>query len=181
MRLHKISVKAFQCIDRAEVALGPALNVLYGPNDQGKSSLASAIRAVLLLPHGSSAHERMISWHSGDSPAVTLTFSTLDQRIWRVRKAYGSGSAGSSSLEFSNDGSAFTQDCQARQVDEKLRELLRWGIQKPGGRTGSKGLPESFLTNVLLAEQSEVPDILARGLTDDADLKSTRLNSSHRR
>jgi DNA repair exonuclease SbcCD ATPase subunit len=169
MRLVKVSVNAFQCIEDAEVELGPGLNVLYGPNDLGKSSLASAIRAVLLLPHGSSAHEQLVSWHTGEPPRVALTFCTDEQRYWRVRKSFGSGSAGSSTLEFSKDGASFATDLTGRAVDEKLRELLRWGISKPGGRGGPKGLPESFLTNVLLAEQVDVPKILAQGLTADAD------------
>ena len=104
MRLIKVSVKAFQCIEDAEVEFGSGLNVLFGPNDLGKSSLASAIRAVLLLPHGSAAHEELRSWHSGESPRVALTFCTDEQRYWRVRKSFGSGSAGSSTLECSKGG-----------------------------------------------------------------------------
>ena len=150
MRLNKVTVRAFQCIEHAEVTFGPGLNILYGPNDLGKSSFAAAIRAVLLLPHGSSAHEKLVSWHSGDAPCVSLMFTTEEQRIWRVRKTFGSGSAGSSVLEFSKDGSSFSVEHTGRQVDGKLRELLRWGIKKPGGKGGSKGLPDSFLTNVLL-------------------------------
>lgn len=169
MRLVKLTVNAFQCIEAAEVDFGPGLNVLYGPNDLGKSSLAWAIRAVLLLPHGSSAHEKLLSWHSGDAPRVELTFGTEEQRFQRVRKTFGSGSAGSSALEFSNDGSSFSVEATGREVDAKLRDLLRWGISKPGGRSGSKGLPDSFLTNVLLAEQVDVPNILARGLMEDPD------------
>lgn len=179
MRVVKVSVHAFQCIKDADVDFGPGLNVLYGPNDLGKSSLASAIRAVLLLPHGSSAHEQLLSWHSGEPPRVALTFCTDEQRYWRVRKSFGSGSAGSSALEFSKDGSSFSTDSTGRAVDGKLRELLRWGINQPGGRGGSKGLPESFLTNVLLAEQLDVPKILAQGLTADPDESGReRLNAA---
>jgi len=59
MRLVKLSVQRFQCIESAEVDFGPGLNVLYGPNDLGKSSLAWAIRAALLLPHGATLHEHV--------------------------------------------------------------------------------------------------------------------------
>ena len=70
-------------------------------------------------------------------------------------------------------------DAGGRAVDGKLRELLRWGISKPGGRGGPKGLPESFLTNVLLAEQLDVPKILAQGLTADPDESGReRLNAA---
>lgn len=179
MRLLRVTVDAFQCIEHADVELGPGLNVLYGPNDLGKSSLAAAIRNVLLLPHNSTAHEQLVSWHSGTPPRVSLTFSLEPQRIWRVTKTFGSGSAGSSHLEFSKDGISFTSDKKGREVDGALRELLRWGLSPPGGKGGTKGLPESFLTNVLLAEQSDVPAILARGLTADADESGrARLNAA---
>lgn len=167
MRLVRITVGAFQCIEHAEVDLGPGLNVLYGPNDLGKSSLAAAIRNVLLLPHGSAAHEQLVSWHSGCAPRVALTFSTETQRFWRVTKAFGAGGAGSSSLEFSKDGASFSTETTGRDVDGKIRQLLRWGISPPGGKNTTRGIPDSFLTNVLLAEQTDVPDILARGLTSD--------------
>ena len=52
MRLLRLQVADFGAIERADVALGPGLNVLHGPNDLGKSTLAAALRAVLrgLLP-----------------------------------------------------------------------------------------------------------------------------------
>jgi chromosome segregation ATPase len=167
VRLTRITVDDFQCIEHAEVDLGAGLNVLYGPNDLGKSSLAAAMRNVLLLPHGSSAYERLVSWHSGGAPRVALTFSTEPQRVWRVTKTFGTGGAGSSRLEFSRDGVSFSSDATGREVDGKIRELLRWGISPPGGRNVVRGIPDTFLTNVLLAEQIDVPDILARGLADD--------------
>lgn len=168
MRLLKLSVRAFQCIEHAEVEFGPGLNVLYGPNDHGKSSLASAIRAVLLLQHGSAAYEQFVSWHSTHPPSVSLTLSTDPQRYWRVRKSFGRGSAGSSSLEFSKDGHSFSPEASGRQVDEKLRELLAWGVPAPGGKGGAgAGVPRSFLSNVLLAEQEDVAAVLGRGLTPD--------------
>jgi len=121
VRLVRITVDDFQCIEHAEVDLGAGLNVLYGPNDLGKSSLAAAIRNVLLLPHGSSAYERLVSWQSGGAPRVALTFSTEPQRVWRVTKTFGTGSVGSSRLEFSRDGVSFSTDATGREVDGKIR------------------------------------------------------------
>lgn len=153
MKLVRLSVERFQCIERAELELGPHLNVLYGPNDLGKSSLAWAIRAVLLLQHGSAHAERFSSWYDAGEPRVALTFCDDSDRDWRVTKTFG-GSAGRSTLESSNDGRVFTVDEKARSVDEKLRGLLRWGLATPGGK-GRTALPESFLTQVLLADQSQ--------------------------
>lgn len=167
MRLIKVKVEAFQCIESAEVDLAPGLNILYGPNDHGKSTLAAAIRNGLLLQHSSTVRERLMSWHTGDPPTVTISFSTDADRFWRVRKVFGK--TGSSTLESSKDGVTFYKDTDARQVDDRLRELLGWGIPKPGGTGNVKGLPESFLTAVLLSEQADVPGILARGLEGDRD------------
>lgn len=169
MRLVRLSVQRFQCIESAELDFAAGLNVLYGPNDLGKSSLAWAIRAVLLLQHGSALHERFVSWYGGGEPRVALTLCDRDGRYWRVTKTFGSGSAGRSVLEASKDGRSFTEDCKGRQVDEKVRAMLGWGLSAPGGQ-GPRGLPDSFLTQVLLAEQDNVRKVLFdSSLTKDPD------------
>lgn len=170
MKLDRLSVQRFQCIEAAELELGPGLNVLFGPNDLGKSSLAWAIRAVLLLQHSSAAHERFVSWYGGGEPRVTLTLSDDDARYWRVTKSFGAGTAGRSVLESSKDGRSFTAEASGRQVDDKLRALLRWGLHRPGGKGTPHGLPVSFLTQVLLAEQDDVRKILFdSSLANDED------------
>lgn len=174
MRLVKLSVQRFQCIEEAELDFGPALNVLFGPNDLGKSSLAWAIRAVLLLQHNSSHHERFVSWYAGDQPRVSLTFTDAEGRYWRVTKTFG-GSAGRSLLEASKDGRSFSADANGRQVDEKLRKLLGWGLAAPGGTGGGRGFPDSFLAQVLLSEQDNVRKVLFdTSLTTDADESGRR-------
>src|SRR5690606_15583586 len=50
-----------------------------------------------------------------------------------------------------------------------LRGLLGWGIPAPGGKGGPRGLPSSFLANVLLAAQTDVDAILGQSLADDGD------------
>jgi hypothetical protein len=153
MRLVKLSVQRFQCVESAELEFGPHLNILYGPNDLGKSSLAWAIRAVLLLQHGSVHAERFSSWYAAGEPRVMLTFCDDSGRYWRVTKTFG-GSGGRSELESSKDGQVFIMEEKARSVDEKLRGLLRWGLTAPGGK-GRMAIPESFLTHVLLADQAQ--------------------------
>ncbi|MBA3541650.1 MAG: AAA family ATPase, partial [Deltaproteobacteria bacterium] len=170
MKLVKLSVKRFQCIEAAELEFGPGLNVLYGPNDLGKSSLAWAIRAVLLLQHGSSEHAKFVSWYGGGEPRVELTLTDDEGRYWRVSKTFGAGTAGRSSLETSKDGRTFNADVSGRQVDEKLRKMLGWGLAGLGGQGAAKGLPDSFLAQVLLAEQDNVRTVLFdTSLTDDPD------------
>ena len=166
MRLLRLQVADFGAIERADVALGPGLNVLHGPNDLGKSTLAAALRAVLLLPHASSAAARFAPWGSGRIPSVTLSFEA-EGRVWRVTKTWSRGSGGSSLLEYSNDGVSFAPEEKGRGVDGKLRDLLGWGIAGPGGKGGKHGLPSSFLATVLLAEQSSPYAVLDESLLED--------------
>src|SRR5262245_48649745 len=148
MRFVRIEVENFRAIRSASVEFGPGLNVLFGPNDLGKTTLASAMRAALLLPADSSAHREYLPWQSPESPRISLTFEA-EGSIWRIRKTFGNGGAASARLERSPDGSSFHEEERGRAVERRVRELLGWGIEAPGGKSGPRGLPESFLSHVL--------------------------------
>jgi hypothetical protein len=165
MRLHRLRVANFAGIRDAEVNFGPGLNVLYGPNDLGKSTLVAAIRLGLLLPHTSTHCDEYVAWTGAANPIVEMTFETEAQRIWRVRKLFGK--SGSSLLQESKNGQDFDDVERGRKVDAKLREILRWGIPEPGGAGGGKGLPTSFLATVLLSTQSDVSAVLGESLQND--------------
>jgi DNA repair exonuclease SbcCD ATPase subunit len=165
MKLHRLRVQSFAAIPELDVTFGPGLNVLYGPNDLGKSTLADAIRLALLLPHTSTSYEPYIPWSGADDPIVELTFEMEAQRIWRVRKQFGK--RGSSLLQESRNGQDYDDVERARRVDARLREILRWGIPEPGGSGAGKGLPTSFLATALLSTQSDVADVLGHSLHDD--------------
>ena len=136
MRLHRLHVADFAAIEDVEIEFGPGLNVLYGPNDLGKSTLADAIRLALLLPHTSTHIEEYVPWTGGRDPLVEITFETGPQRIWRVRKEFRRG--GAALLQESKNGVDFDDVERARKVDGRLRDILRWGIPEPGG-AGSRG------------------------------------------
>lgn len=177
MRLHRLHVKNFGGVRDVAVEFGPGLNVLYGPNDLGKSTLVDAIRLVLLLPHGSNHSESFVPWNTGATPFVELCFETETQRIWRVRKEFGRG--GRSSLEVSRNGRDYEDAEQGRRVDGKLREMLGWGIPEPGGSGSSRGLPKSFLATALLSTQADVTAILNEDLGDDqADSGKERISAA---
>lgn len=165
MKLHRLHVQNFAAIREMEISFGPGLNVLYGPNDLGKSTLADAIRLVLLLPYTSTHCEPYIPWSGAVDPFVDLTFETEAQRFWRVRKQFGK--RGSALLQESRNGYDFDDVERARGVDARLREILRWGIPEPGGAGAGKGLPTSFLATALLSTQSNVSDVLRGSLHDD--------------
>jgi energy-coupling factor transporter ATP-binding protein EcfA2 len=165
MRLHRLRITSFAAIGSLDVELGPGLNVLYGPNDLGKSTVVAAIRLGLLLPHTSTYCEQYVGWTSGDDPIVEMTFQTEEQRIWRIRKQFGK--SGSSFLQESKNGQDFDDVERGRRVDAKLREILRWGIPEPGGSGGAKGLPTSFLATALLSPQDDVSAVLRDSLQSD--------------
>jgi hypothetical protein len=165
MKLHRLRVTNFAAVREADVAFGQGLNILYGPNDLGKSTLVDAIRLVLLLPYTSTSIEQYVAWTGSREPVVELTFETEQHRIWRVRKEFGKG--GSALLQESKNGQDFDDVERARKVDGRLREILRWGIPEPGGTGGGKGLPTSFLATALLSTQSDVAAILGESLQKD--------------
>lgn len=165
MKLHRLRVVNFAGVREADVEFGPGLNILYGPNDLGKSTLVDAIRLALLLPHGSTSCDQYIGWKGGRDPVVELTFETETQRIWRVRKEFGKN--GSSLLQESKNGQDFDDVERARKVDGRLREILRWGIPEPGGSGGTKGIPTSFLATALLSTQADVTALLRESLQND--------------
>ena len=171
MRLTRLEVHDFGPIRHAAVDLGPGLNVLYGRNDLGKSYLAHAIRAALLLPHTSTAHEEFVAWGTDATPQAILTFQTSDEVYWRVSKAFGKTAGAAATLERSPNGEQWSLEAKGRDVDGKLRRLLEWGIPEPGGKGKRlpRGLPSSFLTQVLLAEQDSPLDIFEGSLQDDPD------------
>jgi DNA repair exonuclease SbcCD ATPase subunit len=165
MRLHRLRIATFAAIETVDVEFGPGLNVLYGPNDLGKSTLVSAIRLGLLLPHTSAHCEQYIGWTGAGDPVVEMTFETEAQRIWRIRKQFGK--TGSSLLQESRNGQDFDDVVRGRKVDGKLREILRWGIPEPGGTGGGKGFPTSFLATALLSPQEDVGAVLRNSLQGD--------------
>src|SRR5271167_1515507 len=165
MRLHRLHIQSFAAIENVDIEFGPGLNVLYGPNDLGKSTVVAAIRLALLLPHSSTHCDQYVGWTGGEDPTVEMTFETEAQRIWRIRKQFGKG--GSSLLQESRNGKDFDDVERGRKVDGKLREILRWGIPEPGGTGGAKGLPASFLATALLSPQDDVSAVLRNSLQSD--------------
>ena len=166
MWIRRLEVADCAGIAQASLALEPGLNVLHGPNELGKSTLAKAIRAALLLPATSSAGQALRSWNVDAVPEVTLTLEEEAQRIWRVQKRFGASGA-RTYLEFSRDGETFSQDGRGREVEGSLQGILRWGIGPSSGRRGARGMPSSFIITALLGDQSAIEAILGASLDGD--------------
>ena len=128
-----------------------------------------AIRAALLTPPSSSEADTYASWFTAENPRVELTFVDNEGHYWKVKKTFGTSSASSAELLYSKDGKTFTPDCKGRQVEEKLRTMLAWGIPAPGGKGAPRGVPDSFLATALLGAQAEADDILKASIAEDPD------------
>ncbi len=177
MRFTSLTVESFKAIRSAHLEFGPRLNVLYGPNDLGKSTLITALRAALLVPTRSTEAEQYFPWYADSAPTVTLSFTTDDEQHWRVEKRFGPHDH--ALLSFSKEGRDWVVDAKGRQVEEKVRRLIDLGIPSPGSKGAPKGLPRSFLTNALLAGQTEVDTVLREGLElDPADSGKVRLTKA---
>ncbi|MFT3837932.1 MAG: AAA family ATPase [Myxococcaceae bacterium] len=167
MRLKRVLVERFRVIERAEIELTPGLNLLHGPNDIGKSTFVSAVRAALLLQSNSSESAEFKPWVGDHTPHVVLEFQTPTGGLFRLEKEFGTSGKHSAKLELWRDGVGFEPDGAGRNVDGKLRELLEWGIQGPGGKNKVRGMPASFLVKALLGDQSGVDTLFADSLVDD--------------
>src|SRR5262245_11000298 len=98
MRFAKLVVDNFQAVQHAEVAFGPGLNVLFGPNGLGKSTRAKAIYAALLVPPGSSEAVSYSSWYADAAPRVSLTFLDDTGNYWCIEKTFANGANSSATL-----------------------------------------------------------------------------------
>jgi hypothetical protein len=156
----------FRVVRQASLEFGQGLNVLFGPNDIGKSSLVDAIRAAFLLPFGAAVARQLVPWGTDLVPQVTVEFQ-VQGAIWRVNKTFGVGPRGTAQLDRDGGGGTWREEAKAKAVDLKLRELLAWGIPAPGEKGAPKGLPESYLTTALLGRQESVPAILTASIEED--------------
>ena len=178
MWIRQLEVADCAGIKAASVSLQPGLNVLHGPNELGKSTLVKAIRAALLLPASSSTADSLHAWNVDRAPCVALAFEQEAQRVWRVRKRFGR-SGSQTYLDFSRNGREFSQESHGREVEGTLQNILRWGIEPPGGKGGKRGMPESFIATALLGDQRDIDAILEASLAEDPnDSGRTRLTEA---
>jgi DNA repair exonuclease SbcCD ATPase subunit len=85
VRLRSLRVEGFGRLAERTFAFGPGLNVVVGPNEAGKSTLAAAIIASLYgLQRGEK--DRWRPW-TGNAYATALTYETSDGAVWEVHRA----------------------------------------------------------------------------------------------
>lgn len=191
MILRSISIRSFRCISQLHVDFNTGLNILYGPNEFGKSTLVEALRAAFLLPVNSKVAEDFVPWGTDDTPEVVVEFelSTLPKAEragtqsatarWRISKSFGRGRNQTAVLERVTEHGRSVEKSRGRDVDEQLRDLLGWGIQGPGGRRAPRGWPQSYLVTALLGDQDSVAKIFETSLdADGTDSGRDRLTAA---
>jgi recombinational DNA repair ATPase RecF len=155
-------VENFRIIRQVRLTFGRGLNVLFGPNDVGKSSLLDALRAAFLLPFTSKEGEDYIPWGNSAKPRVVVRFET-GGAIWEITKEFGAGARGTAILERFGESGISLERMIGRAVEEKLRGIVAWGI--PSGQR--RGLSDTYLTTALLGRQDRVTEILAGNIEND--------------
>ena len=60
MRIRNLSLTNFRCFKRAEIEFSDRLNLVYGNNAQGKTSILEAINFLSLLTSPLASHDREI-------------------------------------------------------------------------------------------------------------------------
>jgi len=171
MLLLSLEVQNFRVLRQVHLTFGKGLNVLYGPNDLGKSSIAEALRVAFLLPVTSGACHKLVPWGTNYVPRVIVKFEMNDV-VWQITKAFG---AGPQILERVGESGTLFEEARGRDVEGRLREIIAWGIPAPGGRGAPRGLPESYLATALLGRQDEVSAILEASPEKDGDKSGLEL------
>jgi DNA repair exonuclease SbcCD ATPase subunit len=86
VRFRSLRIDGFGRLAGRTFSFGPGLNVVVGPNEAGKSTLAAALVASLYgLQRGEK--DRWRPW-TGNAYATALTYETADGACWEVHRAF---------------------------------------------------------------------------------------------
>lgn len=135
MRLISITVRNYRVHKDLTVHFDPSRNLVGGPNESGKSTLAEAAHRALFLrakTGGNLQREMVSSIHLGD-PEALLVFEAVGTR-WELEKRFAGTTKGSTRL--TAQGRPTLRDDEA---ETQLAELLK--TETAGGRGASGQLP----------------------------------------
>lgn len=135
MRLISLTVRNYRVHKDLTVNFDPSRNLIGGPNESGKSTLAEAAHRALFLRSktGGNIQKEMVSTrHLGD-PEVLLTFEAAGTR-WELEKRFA---ATKGSTRLSAQGGTTLRDDEA---ESKLATLLK--TETAGGRGAAGLLPD---------------------------------------
>lgn len=95
MRIRRISLPGFGCLRGFQCELAPGLNLFFGENEAGKSTLQQAVLALLYgfydhnqaRPAETERHQRFRPWNGGDYRGL-LEYELADGRRYEVRRDF---------------------------------------------------------------------------------------------
>jgi energy-coupling factor transporter ATP-binding protein EcfA2 len=89
MIIHRLRATRFGCLDNCTVSFMSGLNVVFGPNESGKSTLQRALLMALLdRPGKRKANEDARQWGADRLFQLELEFETEGGRRWVLAKDY---------------------------------------------------------------------------------------------
>ena len=136
MRLLSVTLRNYRVHKELSVSFDPSRNLIGGPNESGKSTLAEAIHRALFLrakTGGGIQKEMASSIHHGE-PEVSLRFEAGGV-TWELEKRFA-GTKGSTRLT----GAGMTT-LKDEEADAKLSEILK---TESGGRANASQLASTW-------------------------------------
>ena len=87
MKLNELRVEGFGKLASRAIAFDPHFNVVYGPNEAGKSTLTTAIVATL---YGVGRKEERDAWRpwTGGTYSTALRYTLDDGRVFEVQRDF---------------------------------------------------------------------------------------------
>ncbi len=87
MKLNELRVEGFGKLESRNIAFDPHFNIVYGPNEAGKSTLTTAIIATL---YGVGRKEERDAWRpwSGGKYSTALRYTLDDGRVFEVQRDF---------------------------------------------------------------------------------------------
>ncbi|MFN6016833.1 MAG: AAA family ATPase [Verrucomicrobiota bacterium] len=119
MRLISLTIRNYRVHRDLTVEFDPERNLIGGPNETGKSTLAEAIHRALFMRYksGGDLQKSMVSDTHGGQPEVRLTFECAGD-TWTIEKHFAGSARGSARL-ISVSGISLQGDA----AEDKLAEL----------------------------------------------------------
>ncbi len=119
MRLISLTVRNYRLHRELTIEFDPDRNLIGGPNETGKSTLAEAIHRALFMRHrsGGELQKSMVSDVHGGTPEVQLSFEAAGD-TWTIEKKFAGSSRGTARLSSRNGMSL-----QGDAAEDKLAEL----------------------------------------------------------
>ena len=149
MIITRLKMENWMKIQQLILEFKPGINLIYGPNEIGKSSIIEAIKMAITGNAGSTAekYRKLPTWGKGDKARVELFFTTRDNENYHILKSFPGGNA----ELYSNIGKL---PKNPKEMQEELYEIL--------------GLPEKTekLLDLLFINQGEAINLFKTHLDE---------------